>query len=169
MVMVNRNVVYLKYQLTVWLLTSLGLSSDGLSTLMVTAIRRLGQTHMRAAEIYPDHGKSFSDVFVRSQKGGKGYLKVTYSSFIQPIGTRTPVLFDLSSCFYQCCWGNDKGRNVAALPILLQHLAFTLILQEKDVCTNPERASMAAVVLHMNLVNPMDFFVTHHNCHCVHV
>ena len=55
-----------------------------------------------------------------------------------------------------------------ALRILLQHLALTLILQKKDACTDRERASTAAVVLHMNLVNPMDLFVTHHNRHCVH-
>jgi len=56
---------------------------------------------------------------------------------------------------------------VATLLILLQHLAFTLILQKKDVCTARERASTAAVVLHMNLVHPMEFFVTHHNRLCV--
>ncbi len=157
----------LKHQLVVRLLTSLGLSSDGLSTLLVTALRKLGQTHLGAAEIYPDHGKSFSDVFTRSQKGGRGYLKVTYSTFIRPAGTRTPVVIDLSSCILQCCASQDKGGNVATLPILLQQLAFTLILQKKDVCTARERDSTAAVVLHMNLVHPMEFFVTHHNRHCV--
>jgi hypothetical protein len=157
----------LKYQLVVRLLTSLGLSSDGLSTLLVTAIRKLGQTNLGAAEIYPSHGKSFSDVFTRKQKGGRGHLIVTYSTFIRPAGTRTLVAMDLSSCILHYCASQDKGGNVTTLPTLLSQLAFTLILQKKDVCTERERDSTAAVVLHMTLTHPMDFFVTHHNRHCV--
>ena len=157
----------LKYQLVVRLLTSLGLSSDGLSTLLVTALRKLGQTNLGAAEIYPSRGKSFSDVFTRKQKGGRGHLTVTYSTFIRPAGTRTLVALDLSSCILQYCASQDKGGNVTTLPTLLSQLAFTLILQKKDVCTERERDSTAAVVLNMTLTHPMDFFVTHHNRHCV--
>jgi hypothetical protein len=155
----------LKYQLVVRLLTSLGLSSDGLSTLLVTALRRLGQRNLGAAEIYPSHGKSFSDVFTRKQKGGRGHLIVTHSTCIRPADTRTHVVMDLSSCIIHCV-SQDTGGNVTPLPTLLNQLAFTLILQKKDVCTERERDSTAAVVLHMTLTHPMDFFVTHHNRHC---
>ena len=108
----------------------------GLSTLLVTALRKLGQTNLGAAEIYPSHGKSFSDVFTRKQKGGRGHLIVTYSTFIRPAGTRTHVVMDLSSCILQYCASQDKGGNVTTLPTLLSQLAFTLILQKKTSARN---------------------------------
>ncbi len=55
----------LKYELVVRLLTTLGLSSDGFCTLMVSALRRSGTPHLGAAEICPDHHRSIAKVFTR--------------------------------------------------------------------------------------------------------
>ncbi len=81
----------LKYQLTVRLLTTLGLSSDDLCTLMVTILRIGGREMGGVAEIRPDPHRSLADVFDSSLKG-IGRLRVTYSPHHGFDSTKTPRL-----------------------------------------------------------------------------
>jgi hypothetical protein len=52
------------------------------------------------------------------------------------------------------------------LPELLRNLTFTLVLQDKDVCTDREQESTVSTILRLNLVSPLAFLVNHHNLHC---
>jgi hypothetical protein len=158
----------LKYQLTVRLLTTLGLSSDDLCTLMVTILRLGGREMGGLAEIRPDPHRSLADVFDRSLKG-IGRLRVTYSPHHGFDSTKTPITFDLSAGIMRCCNAAAiQSEVLMELPELLQHLTFTLLLQKKDVLTDRERASTASTVLRSNLGDLQQFLVTHHNrCHLV--
>jgi hypothetical protein len=67
----------LKYQLIVRLLTTLGLSSDGFCTLLVTSLRMAGEQHIGAAEICLDPHRSIANVFRSRFRGAElstGYL-----------------------------------------------------------------------------------------------
>ncbi len=156
----------LKYQLTVRLLTTLGLSSDDFCTLMVTILRLGGREIGGVAEIRPDPHRSLADVFDRSLKG-IGRLRVTYSPHHGFDSTKTSITFDLSAGIMRCCNAAAiQSEVLMELPELLEHLTFTLLLQKKYVLTDRERASTASTVLRSNLGDLQQFLVTHHNrCH----